>query len=63
MENSHVSEEEKMADEGEEKKNDEEKDMELDLMAEAELLRLTRQYRCVVHAVLSVCFYYCGRCS
>ena len=52
-----------MADEGEEKKNDEEKDMELDLMAEAELLRLTRQYRCVVHAVLSVCFYYCGRCS
>ena len=35
-----------MADEGEEKKNDEEKDMELDLMAEAELLRLTRQYRC-----------------
>ena len=29
----------------EEKKNDEEKDLELDLMAEAELLRLTRQFR------------------
>ena len=34
-----------MAGEDEEKKNEEEKDMELDLMAEAELLRLTRQFR------------------
>jgi hypothetical protein len=32
----------KMAGDEEEKKNEEEKDMELDLMAEAELLRLTR---------------------
>jgi hypothetical protein len=31
-----------MAVDEEEKKNEEEKDMELDLMAEAELLRLTR---------------------
>ena len=34
-----------MGGEEEEKKNDEEKDMELDLMAEAELLRLQRQFR------------------
>ena len=35
----------KMAGEEEDKKADEDKDLELDLMAEAELLRLTRQYR------------------
>ena len=35
----------KMTVDEEEKKNDEEKDLELDLMAEAELLRLTRQFR------------------
>ena len=35
-----------MADE-EDKKNDEEKDLELDIMAETELLRLTRQFRFV----------------
>ena len=34
-----------MAADDEEKKNEEDKDLELDLMAEAELLRLTRQYR------------------
>ena len=34
-----------MAGDEEEKKADEDKDLELDLMAEAELLRLTRQYR------------------
>ena len=34
-----------MAGDEEEKKGDEDKDLELDLMAEAELLRLTRQYR------------------
>ena len=34
-----------MAGEEEDKKADEDKDLELDLMAEAELLRLTRQYR------------------
>ena len=34
-----------MTNEDDEKKNDEEKDLELDLMAEAELLRLTRQFR------------------
>ena len=33
-----------MAVDEEEKKNEEEKDMELDLMAEAELLRLTRWF-------------------
>ena len=35
----------RMAGEEEDKKADEDKDLELDLMAEAELLRLTRQYR------------------
>ena len=34
-----------MAGDEEEKKADEDKDLELDLMAEAEVLRLTRQYR------------------
>ena len=34
-----------MAGDEDEKKADEDKDLELDLMAEAELLRLTRQYR------------------
>ena len=35
----------RMAGDEDEKKADEDKDLELDLMAEAELLRLTRQYR------------------
>ena len=34
-----------MAGDEDEKKADEDKDLELDLMAEQELLRLTRQYR------------------
>ena len=34
----------------EQEKNEEEKDSELDLLAEQELIRLTRQYRVIYHA-------------
>ncbi len=33
---------------GDDEKNDEEKDLELDFMAEQELLRLTRQFRVIL---------------